>query len=69
MGEGRVAGPPPVVRPARYVFLECMKAIEGGDDSRVKVALLRMEREEIDHLLRLTQRLEGLIKQHQRKGG
>lgn len=69
MARGRVAGPPPVIRPARYVFLECMKAIEGGDDSRVKVALLRMESEEIDYLLHLTQRLKGLIKQHQRKGG
>lgn len=57
----------PPVKPMKYAFLDLMKALEGGNDSTVKTALLGMEVDEVEYLLVLTKRLEGLLGAHLRK--
>lgn len=55
------------VKPTKHALLGLMLAIQDGDDSRAKGSLLRMEQEEVDYLLILTQRLEGLLRERQGK--
>lgn len=52
---------PPPDKPLKHQISEMIKAIEGGDDSQVKEALLRMEKEEVDYLLQHVYRLRALL--------
>jgi len=62
--------PKPPKRPPRYLFLDAVRALDCGDDARVRATLLRMKPEEVDYLLQLAVRLEGFCREHIRtKGG
>lgn len=58
---------PSKITALRYFIFEALKALAGGDDAKVKEALIRMNDESVDYYLHLAQRFEGLCKEQLQK--
>ena len=57
---------PAAIKPAKYILVELMKYVSGGNDSEVRTELTRMDKKEVDYILQLVRRLEAIITTHQR---